>query len=697
MITAPAPTTHSWAPLLTGTRTWNRTRPGRYDWRGYYRGRAYLEHDGEEEPVVRAHGFASVLRHVPLHVYPDEMIGGSRAGFAQDTFPDGVDDTNWQRCVQACQERGQRHFQANWDHSVADFRTLVPEGVPARLARVRERLHAAEDDDQRSALEAMAICLEGLIAYAVRLSAVERQAGNNACADALDALTHRAPESFHEGLQLVWLVHMAFVSEDRYHMAVGRMDQYLWPLYRRDREHGMSRERALELVCHLWAHIEELGEVTNICVGGLTPEGDDGSNELSGVMIEATRLVQSPHTNLSARFHDGTPEWFHRACFECIRTGVGFPAIFNDHVLIPGLIRIGIPAEAARDTCMVGCIETMISGRQRAWSDCFFNAPAVLEETFHRLRGCAPDWPRIQNTFVELLQERLNTFLDSMDEIATSRPSERYPDPFLSALTRDCIGRGRDINAGGAEFERFFGVAMLGIGTMSDSLAAVKKLVIEEQRLEYDTLLDALAADFKGYESLRQMLIHHAPKYGNGDAFVDSIAVWLVDVMGEAVLQRPVKGGGRYVGAIASNVTNIPAGRGVGALPDGRHAGEPLSDAGSPAHGRDINGPTAVIESVSKPDYSQMLTGSVINMRFDPALFAEEEGARRFSALTHAFVRGRVPELQFNVTSTATLEEARRDPDRFQDLVVRVSGFSAYYTRLTPEIQQDIINRRAHA
>ncbi len=696
MISASQSTGYSWQPLLERTRLWNRNRPGRYDWRAYYRGRAYLEHEGEPEPLVRAYGFASVLQHCALTVYPHELIGGSRAGFVQDDMPDGVTAAEWARCVGACETRGQRHFQANWDHSVADFRTLIPEGIPARIERIRNRLLSA-DAEQRTALEAMSICLEALILFGARLAEAERLAGNHACADALEALTHRAPQSFHEGLQLIWLVHMAFVSEERYHMAIGRMDQYLWSLYQQDRENGMSRECALELVCHLWAHIEELGEVTNICVGGLTPEGEDGSNELSGVMIEATQLVQSPHTNLSARFHDGTPEWFHRSCFECIRTGVGFPAIFNDHVLIPGLIDIGIPPEAARDTCMVGCIETMISGRQRAWSDCFFNTPVVLEAALHQLRGCDPDWKMLQRAFVDQLHTRLNAFLDRIDEIAVSRPSDRYPDPFLSALTRDCIGRARDINDGGAEFDRFFGVAMLGIGTMSDSLAAVKKLVFEERRFSYDTLLDALEANFVGYETLRQMLIHRAPKYGNGVPYVDTIAEWLVDVMGRAVLERPVNGGGRYVGAIGSNVTNIPAGREVGALPDGRLAGEPLSDAGSPAHGRDVNGPTAVIESVSRPDYSRMLTGSVINMRFDPELFRDEEGAKRFSALTHAFVRRRVPELQFNFTSTTTLEEARRHPEQYEDLVVRVSGFSAYYTRLPAEIQQDIINRRAHA
>ena len=432
--------------------------------------------------------------------------------------------------------------------------------------------------------------------------------------------------------------------------------------------------------------------------GGLTPDGRDGTNELSYLCIEATRLVQSPHTNLSARFHDGSPEDFHRAAFECIRTGVGFPAIFNDHVLIPGLVEAGVPVEVARDHCMVGCIETMLAGRQQAWSDSRFNTPLYVLSALRRLaEETVPTWERLQGLFAEEVHAAMERHAAGVNAHIVRFPAERFPDPFLSALTRDCIGRARDINDGGAEFRRFHGVAVMGLATLADSLAAVKKLVIEEKQVSLPDLLAAMNVDFAGHEPLRQRLMHAAPNYGNAEPYVDDIAAWVVSLTADACLAHRTVDGGRFVSAMAANTTNIPAGKEVGATPDGRHAGTPLSDAASPYFGRDTNGPTAFLQSVARPDYRRVLTGSVINMKFEPEFFLGEAGVARFGALTHYFVQNRIPELQFNFTGTRTLLEARSRPEEHGNLVVRVSGFSAYFTRLDAAVQEDIIRRRAHS
>jgi formate C-acetyltransferase len=346
---------------------------------------------------------------------------------------------------------------------------------------------------------------------------------------------------------------------------------------------------------------------------------------------------------------------------------------------------------------MVGCIETMLAGRQPAWSDSRFNTPLYLLRAIERL-GKEQDrsYERLVATFQAEVSEGIVAHVAKVNAHIARFPSDRYPDPFLSALTRCCIERGRDVNDGGAQYPRFHGICMMGLATIADSLAAVKKLVFEERRIEYGALLKALEEDFSGAEGLRQMLMHRAPKYGNHEPYVDQIAAQVVQWTAEECLKHRMPGGGRFVSAMAANVQNISAGREVGATPDGRRAFTPLSDAASPYFGRDRRGPTAFLASVATPDYHRVLTGSVINMRFDPDHLQGEAGARRFLSFTHHFVSQRIPELQFNFTKNETLRAALDEPDRYRNLVVRVSGFSARFVELAPEVQADIMRRRMH-
>jgi len=367
----------SWEHVLRQTRTYHRDRSRLaqcHDLRTYYRATAYRTYDGLPEPVVRAQAFARVLDCVPLHCYRGEAFAGSVAGFRTPSLPAGISDQDYRAAVHEEQARGSRSFIAGRDHTLADYPTLLQDGIggvqdharrelerrcgkaeqSALLREHLERFTVAGTDlhwvrvrpDDTTAkeialLRAVCVCLEALGRFAHRYATACRSAGNETAAEALERVSDRPPRTLWEAMQLVWLVHIAFCSEGRHAMALGRVDQYLLPFYRRDVDAGrIDQGEALSLFCHLWAHVEELGEVTNICIGGLTPEGADATNELSYMALQATRLVASPHTNLSARFHDGTPQCFHEACFETIRTGIGFPALFNDHVLVPGLTEI---------------------------------------------------------------------------------------------------------------------------------------------------------------------------------------------------------------------------------------------------------------------------------------------------------------------------------------------------------------------
>jgi formate C-acetyltransferase len=686
----------SWRAVLERNRTGD-FRQGRYDLCLFWRARVFRAAGDAPETLVRARAFRSVLDH--LVVDPDEgLLLGHCRGFTGEELPDGCGEDEYGALVEVHRARGQRDFWAGFDHTLADYPTLLAIGIAGYRARVRASLDRYRDPEMQVFLHAVDLTLQAFSDFIFRLAGEARQAGRDTRAAVCTAIAKGPPRSFREALQLVWLTHLAFRSEGRHHMALGRLDQYLWPFYQRDLAQGrLTQEEALELLCHLWARLDEIGEVQNICIGGLTPQGQDGTNPLSYLCLEATRLVHSPHTNLSARFHDGTPEVFHRACFEVIRTGIGFPALFNDHVLQRGLVEIGIPVEVARDACMVGCIETMLPGRQPAWSDSRLNTPVYLLKAMERLAG-EPDrsYERLVDLFRAEIAEGIAAHVANVNAHMARFPVERFPDPFLSALTRDCIERGRDVNDGGAEVPRFHGICMMGLATIADSLAAVKKLVFEDRRIEYDALLRALEDDFAGAEALRQMLLHAAPKYGNDDPYVDQIAAQVVLWTSAECLKHGMPDGGRYVSAMAANVQNISAGREVGATPDGRRAFTPLSDAASPYFGRDRKGPTAFLASVATPDYHRVLTGSVINMRFDPDHFQDRAGARRFLSFTRHFVAQRIPELQFNFSKNETLRAAQLEPENYRDLVVRVSGFSARFVELAPEVQADIMRRRAH-
>ena len=670
---------------------------GPYDMRPYWRATAYRDHADEPDTLARAHAFARVLDRCEVHRYEGDALYGSIRGFWSSGLPGGVTAEGYRAAVAEHDARGQRDFRAGHDHTLPDYPTLLTIGIDGYAGRARDALRDHRSPGERAFLDSVLVALDGFERFVARHAECARSFGDGDAAAGLAAIAGPPPTTLHEAVQLVWLTHLALWSEGRYAMALGRVDQYLAPFYDRHLREGGTRAEALDLICHLWARLDEIGEVQNVCVGGLTPGGADATNELSYICIEATRVVGSPHTNLSARFHDATPDRFHTACFECIRTGIGFPAIFNDHVLLEGLAEIGIPDEVARDYCMVGCIETMLPGRQGAWSDSRFNAAGCLLEALVSVPDAdAQSYETLERRFGEVVARRLGEHAARIDAHVRRFPVGRFADPFLSALTRDCIGRGRDINDGGAEYERFHGVAVMGLGTVADSLAAVKKLVFEEKRVSLERLLGALERDYEGEEALRCLLERGAPKYGNDVAYVDEIAARVVEVTSRECLKHRLSWGGRFVAAMAANVQNISAGRETGATPDGRRARAPLSDAASPSFGRDENGPTAFLNSVARPDYHRVLGGTVVNMKFEPEHFTDDEGAARFRAFTKAFVAKRVHQLQFNFTGTETLLAARADPERHRNLVVRVSGFSAYFVGLSREVQDDVIRRRAH-
>ncbi len=689
----------------------------------------YCEHFDDEVPIARAHAVESLFtRHEPF-IYKNDLVAGSIRGRMSDD-PE-LTDATLSRASSIVGSYGSNHFWTNADHFAPDYTTFLEGGVCGTLEKIEKSKEAHKHDPDAKKkltfLRAAEISMrafgkmiyrygEAAEAKAVEVSDPADKRNLHEIAHICKKLSYERPETFREALQLVWLAHIAFVYEGRYAMALGRLDQYLYPFYRRDIEAGrLTREMALELMeCTLYK-IGEMrlfggDDVVNIAIGGRARDGSGAVNELSYIILEAVKNCNIPGPNLSARLYDGIPDDFIDLCLQSIGTGLGYPALMNDEVNIPALHRHGYSIEDSRDYCMVGCIENFIPGKQPPWSDGRYNSPKYIELALNNGRcmltgvqmGPRTGEPQELDSmekFIAALRKQME--FGAAEYIARFRNENdrynriHYTQPFLSCFCRCCIERGLDINDGGALYPSVHGAGCMGIGTFADSLAAIEEVVYSKNAVTPAELRDALSANFEGYEELRRMLLD-APKYGNDNDFVDKYAVWYVDVHDEIFSKYRTPDGGAIYTAIASNVSNIPAGAEIAATPDGRMRGEPISDAASPMHGMDKSGPTAVILSVSKPDYTKVSCGTVVNQKYSPEMFSSDELRAKLLAMIKVYMSRGGQEIQINSVSRNMLIDAMHHPEKYKNLVVRVSGFSAYYITLDRRVQEDILKRTEH-
>ncbi|MBQ7378068.1 MAG: hypothetical protein IJW70_00145 [Clostridia bacterium] len=683
----------------------------------HFRGMGYRAGTHTTPAGRRADGIYALFTQPTPHIYQNDLIVGSQR-------PLFVCLTDEQREPASASVAAypERWFGTNKDHFAPDFETVLTVGIVGLLDRIEasEKVHASDVD----ALDFLSAMRHGLHALQQRLLAHANRArelrGTDGYDDArlafiaknCEQLAVGIPESFAQGLQLVWMIHSCFLYEGRYAMALGRIDQYLYPLYQRDVSAGvLDREGATELLENAFVKICEqryyLGgdDVVNICIGGVDAKGACAVNDLSYCVLYAVRNVNMPGPNLSARITPDTPDAFLDECLKVIGTGLGYPALMNDTVNMAALRRYGYEEIDVRNYCMVGCIENFISGMQPPWSDGRFDTPRFLEyvlfdgEGFDKGRKGIKTAPLAQITSMEQfmacleqqISEGVKQYVQGFRAYNDIPDPQNYTSPFLSCFCRDCIARGRDINMGGSRYPSVHGAALMGVGTMSDSLAAIEKVVFIDRAVTLPELAEALKCNFEGYEHLRALLLA-APKYGNNDPFVDKYAVWFTSYLSDQFdLYRTRDGGGIYT-AMAANTSNIWAGAHIGATPDGRRAGEPLSDAASPTYGRDTKGATSTLQSVSKPDYTRCACGTVVNQKYSPAMFEDGKREKLLSLIRVYFAKGG-QEIQINATSAKVLRDAMEHPEQYASLVVRVSGFSAFYVTLDRSVQEDILRR----
>jgi len=606
---------------------------------------------------------------------------------------------------------------------------------------------------KRQFYQAQLICLDGIMTYAYRYAALARKLAPTEeaargqellqIADNLDWIAQNPPRTFWEALQLWWLLTVAITIEGNGHsIHWGRFDQHMYPYYVRDIAAGtVTKAFVQELIEGAWIKISELTKLRDagstkafggvelggpsLTVGGQTPDGRDATNELSFMCVDALVHVRLNAPWMTSRWHANSPHAWWVKVTKAAKIGLGMPSFFNDEIIIPSMVNRGRTIEDARDYGPLGCVEPNCEGREYGWHDAaFFNLNKVLELAINNGRcvDCATTCPRYAvcagagtqlglatgsladfTSFEEVkdaYQKQMHYWVDRLvmaENAMDVAHQTRKPLPYLSLLIEDCIDKGLDVTAGGARYN-FIGPQGVGVANVADGLCAIKQLVFEEHKCSGKELLTALQKNWEGYAPLHALInsskVHH---YGNDDPYADELAHFGAKAYCAFLERRPTPHGGEFQAGLYPVSSNVPLGAITGATPDGRKAGEPVADGVSPAHNargsHDRCGPTALVKSVAALDHGIASNGTLLNMKFSPSTLAGEVGDENFIGMMQVYFQRKGMHNQINVISRATLEDAMAHPDKYKGLIVRVAGYSAFFTELDPSLQQDIIER----
>lgn len=589
--------------------------------------------------------------------------------------------------------------------------------------------------DKEQELTAMSISCDAAILLAERHAAMaeqmateekdpQRKAELEKIADVCHHVPANAPRDIWEAIQMYWFVHLGTVTElngwDS--MNPGHIDQHLWPFYQKGLEDGsLTRDKAKELLSCLWVKFNNqpappkvgitalesgtYNDFTNINIGGVTKDGEDGSNELSFIILEIQEELHQLQPGLSIHISEKTPDEFLMAGCKVIRLGHGYPSVFNPDVYVKELVRQGKSLEDAREGGCSGCIEVGAFGKEAYLLTGYLNTPKILEITLNngvdpnsgKEMGLKTGNPRDFKTFEELydawhkqmvyfvnLKLSVNNYIERMFSLYA-------PATFLSLFIDDCVKNGKDYYNGGARYNTQY-IQCTGLGTITDCMTTLKKHVFEDHRYTMDEIIKATEKDFEGEEKMRQYIMNHTPFFGNDDEYADTLAVRIYDDLVRAIEGHPNTRGGKTQLNMLSTTCHNYFGSVCCATPNGRHAHFAISDGTSPAHGADTNGPTSVIKSLGKLDQTKS-GGTLLNVRFVPTLLKRDVDLEKLGSLIRTYFSLGGHHIQFNIVDTDTLLDAQKNPDQYKDLLVRVAGYSDYFNDMTAQLQNEIIAR----
>ena len=635
-------------------------------------------------------------------------------------------------------------------HLAVNYERLLAEGLKGYEERTKAFKDALDFTDPESVdknefYKAVLIVIEAVHHFALRYSRLaeelagkEKDPKRKAELEEMSRICSKVPyepaSSFKEAVQSVWFIQLILQIESNGHsLSYGRFDQYMYPYYKKEIQDGtMTEEEAGEILTCLWIKTLTINKIRsqahtlssagspmyqNVTIGGQTPDKKDAVNELSFAVLKSVAQTRLTQPNLTVRYHQNINKQFFDECIEVMKLGFGMPALNNDEIIIPSFINWGVKEEDAYNYRAIGCVETAVPGKwgYRCTGMSYINFPRVLlcamnngvdlssGKRFTKGYGYFKD----MDSYEDLLAAwdktvREMTRYSVIVENVIDKASERdVPDILCSALTDDCIGRGKTIKEGGAVYDFISGL-QVGIANMADSLAAIKQLVYEEKKITKEQLWNAILDDFQSPENqkIQEMLVNDVPKYGNDNDDVDLLVLEAYDSYLDEIkkypntrYQRGPIGGIRY-GGTSSISANVGQGMGTKATPDGRNAFEPLAEGCSPAHNADKNGPTAVFKTVSKLPTEKITGGVLLNQKMTPQMLSTEENKQKLEMLIRTFFnRLHGYHVQYNIVSKETLLDAQVHPEDHKDLIVRVAGYSAFFNVLSKKTQDDIIER----
>ncbi len=619
------------------------------------------------------------------------------------------------------------------------FDWLLEAGINGIKKQVEEKLVQTELSsphgyEKQIYLESLLVSCEGIITLAGRyakearrLAAIEENQRRKAELEEIARVCDRVPaepaKTFREAVQAVYLYHTCvFMEQNAASYNPGRMDQYLYPYYKNDKAAGrLTDDQAQELFDCLWIKYAEpclfqdgktaefasgYNMFQNACCGGINENGQDAVNALSYMMLQATTDVKLYQPSLSVRYNAGkNPTAFLRKIAKLVKEGTGFPAIHNDEVGIKMLLKKGVTLKEAYNWNPCGCVETNLMGKLRGYTAIAdVNLGSVVEFALTNgifrktgeILGVTTGDPRTFETFndfkaaVKTQVSQVIKVIVEANSVLETTWNDR-PVPVTSLTFKECVESATDYAWGGAKYSTGNGIILDGIADFINSLSAINQLIYIEKIISWETLLSALDNDFKGYDDVKQ-LCQNAHKYGNDIASTDDIATEMFAFMADEI-DRYDTPHGRMISGILPVTAHVPLGLVVGALPSGRHAWTTLTDGLSPTGGTDVNGPTAVLKSVSKIPHDMFVSGTLLNMKLDPSFLADDRGLRNLMWLIRSMCDLGIYHVQFNVVSADTLRAAQKEPEKYRDLLIRVAGYTAYFVELGKDIQDEIIGR----
>lgn len=649
-------------------------------------------------------------------------------------------------------EVGEKIFQTNLyhyagtGHLAIDYPRLMSHGFDGLIKEAEEKLAELSKRDpeygsKRDFYQAAIIMHQAAKKYIERYAVLaEEMAAKEtdemrkeellAIAENCHAVAGGAPKTFWQAMQLFNIATALIQVESNGHsISYGRMDQWLYPFYEADmKNHTISKEFALELIeveyvkMNNPTKLKDKGSMAlrngrgfggeSLTIGGMDKEGRDATNDLTMLMLEGSAHTRMMNPWVCVRMHEGTPYELKIKTVECIRAGYGHPKLFNDEPAIKGMMKKGMSLEEARDYCVVGCVEISLPGKEYGWHDAaYVNTPKMMEMVLNGGRSLntgkqlGPDSGSLETyqSFDEVLASVDTQFEYWTDQMCSSLciidniHREIKPLPYLSMFYEDCVASGRDVTEGGAKYNGT-GPQASGMATCADSLASIKQLIFDEKRCTGAELLDAVKNNWKGYEKLYAYVnsskVHH---YGNDDDYADELFKFMFECYCRHISGRKNPRGGIFSPGVYSVNANVAMGMNTNASVDGRKKGEAISDNMGPVHtdccSHDINGPTAVVNSLAKVDHSLATNGTLMNLKFPQESVAGVEGRDNLVSFIDEYIAKKPMHVQFNIMSSATMRAAQKKPEDYKDMLVRVAGYSAYFVELGKPLQKDLIQR----